>query len=187
MTLLAKHSWRILQGKCTLLHKIYKAKYFPKVQFFDAPLDANPSYAWRGIWEAKHLLRKGGRWSIGNGKAVRIWKDCWVPGHQVLQRDTVCAESDTIEAKVGDLIDGNTKWWDVNRIRALFNPNLAVEILKTVPSPSDEVNRWIWDKKKGGRFSVKSAYRVFKASKGEIHGEPSNASLHIHYGLPYGS
>lgn len=54
--LLAKQGWRILHEEGSLLHKIYKAQYFPKGQFFDAGLGYSPSYAWRGLWEAKKWL-----------------------------------------------------------------------------------------------------------------------------------
>lgn len=85
MALLAKQEWRILQEEGTMLHKVYRAKYFPKVSFFNYTLGHYPSYAWRGIWEAKNMLIQGGRWSIRIAKYVKIWKDYQILGHQVLR------------------------------------------------------------------------------------------------------
>ncbi|XP_040987756.1 uncharacterized mitochondrial protein AtMg00310-like [Juglans microcarpa x Juglans regia] len=105
MALLAKQGWRILQEDGSLLQKIYKAKYFPKAHYFYASIGTNPSYAWKGIWEAMNLLLKGGRWSIGNGKSVRIWKDYWVPGHPNPERESAYVEFASTEANVGELTD----------------------------------------------------------------------------------
>lgn len=67
---LAKQGWNILQKNNSLLHKIFKAKYFPNDDFFKAKLGANPSYPWRSIWEASKWLYKGCKWRIGNGTRV---------------------------------------------------------------------------------------------------------------------
>lgn len=74
-----------MKDQSTLLHRIYKAKYFPKVNFFELGLGNNPSYAWRGVWEAKKWLIQGCRWRIRDGKIVFIWKDHWIPSHRSLQ------------------------------------------------------------------------------------------------------
>lgn len=52
LSLLAKQGWRISQDKNSLLHRLYKAKYLPNNSFFESQLGRNPSYTWRGIWEA---------------------------------------------------------------------------------------------------------------------------------------
>lgn len=43
ISLLAKQGWRILQNEGTLLHQVFKARYFSKSSFFDAPHSLNPS------------------------------------------------------------------------------------------------------------------------------------------------
>lgn len=62
MALLAKQGWRIHKEEYSLLHRIFKANYFPSSNFKESKLGAAPSYVWRGIWEAKSLLLKGCRW-----------------------------------------------------------------------------------------------------------------------------
>lgn len=51
LTLLIKQGCHILQNETSLLSRVYKAKYFSNVSFFEAPLGHYPSNAWRGIWE----------------------------------------------------------------------------------------------------------------------------------------
>lgn len=47
-----------------------------------------------------------------------------------LRKGVSCVESASPEANVEELIDCNTEWWEVRKIRALFNPKIATEILK---------------------------------------------------------
>lgn len=52
MVLLGKQFWKILTNDSTLLHQVYKAKYFLNTSFMETKLGPNPSYTWRGIFKA---------------------------------------------------------------------------------------------------------------------------------------
>ncbi|XP_035542108.1 uncharacterized mitochondrial protein AtMg00310-like [Juglans regia] len=86
MALLEKQAWRLLQNQDSLFHKIYAARYFSDGNLLTASLGGNPSYAWRGIWEAKRLLVQGGRWNVGNGSLIHILNDVWLPGFRNLRQ-----------------------------------------------------------------------------------------------------
>lgn len=176
VALLAKQEWRILQEKDSMLHKIYKAKYFPKVNFLESTLGNNPSYAFRDILEAKNLLIQGCRWRIGDGKSVKIWKDNWIPGHQALHKELSNMEIEVNEDTVDSLMDGNTKWWNIDKVRALFNPNVAVDIMKIIICPREQEDKWTWTQEKCDNFSVKSAYRFFIDTQKSNPRESANAS-----------
>lgn len=63
------------------------------------------------------------------------------------------------------LIDPHTKWWDqekIRRLRRLFRPQVAVEILKTGLGTTNHVDKLIWGEAKDVKYSVKSAYIFFK-------------------------
>ena len=79
LTLLAKQGWRIQQNPNTLVHRVFKAKYFAGSSFREAQLGYRPSYVWRSIMAAKDLIVIGSRWVIGNGVRVHIWEDRWIP------------------------------------------------------------------------------------------------------------
>ena len=69
---LAKQGWRIQQNPSSLIHRVFKAKYFMGIPFKEAQLGNRPSYAWRSIMVAKDIIVKNSTWTIGNGKRVHI-------------------------------------------------------------------------------------------------------------------
>lgn len=87
------------------------------------------------MWEAKKWLIHGCRWRIGDGKKAKIWKDCWTPRHKALCVELSGSSAEQCEETVDTLINEDTKGWKVDRIRALFNPNIATKVLKIVIFP----------------------------------------------------
>ncbi|XP_035551721.1 uncharacterized protein LOC118349890 [Juglans regia] len=162
MALLAKQAWRLLQNQ-------------------DISLGGNPSYAWRGIWEAKRLLVQGGRWNVGNGSLIHILNDVWIPGfrnlRQALGNEQSIEHSSQLDNQVFSLIDQSTKWWDIAKVRALFNPNMVEAILRLHPSHTGAADHWMWEHEKSGSFSIKSAYSFFKTILESEHGESSSGAL----------
>ncbi|KAF5443558.1 hypothetical protein F2P56_036105, partial [Juglans regia] len=176
MALLAKQGWRLLQNEGSLLHRLYKAKYFPNSTFFEAKLGVNPSYAWKGICVAKTWLSEGCRWRVGSGESVFIWKDSWVPGYKLLRR---CIETEGLpasqeEATVDRLICPETRSWKFDTVRALFDPMVAEEILKIRLPFVPCSDKWIWTEEVSGCFTVKSAYRLFQMLRGREMAESSS-------------
>lgn len=50
----------------------YQARYCPKGSYVTANIGNNPSYIWRSILEAKHIVMQGLRRSVGSGTAVHF-------------------------------------------------------------------------------------------------------------------
>lgn len=72
---------------------------------------------------------------------------------------------------VDSLIYSNTMEWNTQKIRALFNPIIAVDILKIVICPRDHKYKWTWAQEKNGKYTVKSAYRFFREQQNRSPGE----------------
>ena len=121
LALLAKQGWRILENPRSLVHRVYKAKYFVKDPVLQAKLGKRPSYAWHSILAVKEIIVKDSQWCVGNGQKVHIWEDRWIP-----RPDSFSAISPHIpqaEAKlVANLIDVDKKFWDVAKVRNIFPP-----------------------------------------------------------------
>ncbi|GJR70490.1 hypothetical protein Tco_0016555, partial [Tanacetum coccineum] len=83
-SLLAKQVWRLITSLTTLAARILKARYFPRLSFFDAKIGYRPSYIWRSFLSVKDIVHKGCKWNIGNGRSVNVWNDFWVDDHRSL-------------------------------------------------------------------------------------------------------
>ncbi|KAG7960002.1 hypothetical protein I3843_10G099000, partial [Carya illinoinensis] len=156
LALLAKQGWRLPQDENSLMHKLFKAKYFPNIAFMQAGLGGNPSYAWRGIWEARKWLVARCKWRIGDGKSVNIWQDQWIPGHISLLIEAVVISADSRFDTVASLFVTHEKMWDINKFRSLFNPNIVADILKVFLCPTEMEDRMVWPHERNGQFSVRS-------------------------------
>ena len=134
LALLAKQGWRILTNQNSLVHRIFKAKYFAKNTFLEAELGRWPSYAWRSIMAAREIVERGSRWAIGNKEKVSIWDDWWLPTLEAFK--VVSPKPSQPEAKVvAELIDMDRRCWDVAKIRRMFLPHEANVILGIPLSP----------------------------------------------------
>lgn len=78
LAMLGKQCWRILTRPNCLIDQMLKTKYFPKVNFQDAPLGNNPNFIWRSIWEEKLVVAAGARWKVGAGNKINITGQHWL-------------------------------------------------------------------------------------------------------------
>lgn len=109
--LLGKHCWRLSNGDNSLLEKVFKSRYYPRGTFMEATTGYQPSYGWRSIISAREVVEKGGRWIVGDGKSIRIWKDAWMPNLELLtSKSDACnlGEEDLVEV----LVDPTTRQWN---------------------------------------------------------------------------
>ena len=128
LALLAKQGWRILKNPNSLVHRVYKVKYFAKDLFLHAQLGLRPSYAWRSIMAANEVIVKGYRWNIGNGQRVNIWDDQWIPRPESFK--VFSPRQPQQEAvQVSDLIDVDKRSWNIAKARSTFLPHEAKAVL----------------------------------------------------------
>jgi hypothetical protein len=77
--LLAKQAWRLITYPDSLCARVLKAKYFPNGNLLDTVVAGDTSQTWRAIEHGLYLLKKGVVWRVGDGSAIRIWRDNWIP------------------------------------------------------------------------------------------------------------
>ena len=61
LALLAKQGWRLHNFTNTLVHRVFKAQYFPNGNSLYTELGHHPSYAWRSIMSTQSIVKKGWR------------------------------------------------------------------------------------------------------------------------------
>jgi hypothetical protein len=141
--LLAKQGWRILTQPESLVARVFKAKYFPKCNFLDAPIGNNMSYTWRSILQANWILKRGCFWTIGNSDQVNIWKDNWLPsqnGFKVWSKQKEGCQHTFVK----DLIEPNSNQWNHNTIDNIFLPFEANQIYKIPLADTTTKNDITW-------------------------------------------
>lgn len=76
--MLAKQGWRVLTNPNALWVFVLKSCYFPNFNFMQAKRRRNYSWAWASLLHGRDMLRKGGRWIVGNGESIDIEADNWL-------------------------------------------------------------------------------------------------------------
>ena len=76
---LFNQAWRIHNNKESLIHKLYMAKYKkdPIQMVMDNETPKNGSYAFRSLFRACKVFKKGLYKKLGNGRSIRIDNDRW--------------------------------------------------------------------------------------------------------------
>jgi hypothetical protein len=157
--LLAKQIWRIWKFPDSLTARIMKGKYFPNCTVLEANLGRKPSFAWRSIHSSSGLIREGLVWRVGNGEKIRIWEDKWLPTPTTYKIQSPPAVLDP-SAKVCELIERNTRWWNISLLEQIFSPDEVKKILSIPLSSTNKDDILLWRGTVKGEFSVRSAYHL---------------------------
>jgi hypothetical protein len=173
LALLAKQGWRLLSNPESLVARIMKAKYHPRVDFMDAKLGSRPSFVRLSILKANSILQNGIGWRVGNGEDIKIWKDVWLnpPKSRLLLTNNTNWHP---ESRVSSLIDHNSGWWNLDLIHRLFDPGEAADIGSVVISPLLKKDKIIWRGSPSGVFTVRSAYHMKMRRRAQEKGESSS-------------
>ena len=71
--LLGKQIWQLHHETDILLHKVFKAKYFPTRTMLNVEINPQSSYNWRSIMQAREVICKGAWWRVGDGSTINIF------------------------------------------------------------------------------------------------------------------
>ena len=154
---LGKQFWCLYHEPTSLLHRVYKAKFFPQGTILEASSHRRGSYAWQSIIKARDSIIKGACWRVGDGAQINILNTRWLfePHH----RKILSPISDPFrQSKVSDLIIPSTHRWNTDLIDRMFLPYDA-KAIKSIPlserRPNDEL---IWLGEKLGCYTIRSGY-----------------------------
>ncbi|MCH82815.1 RNA-directed DNA polymerase (Reverse transcriptase), partial [Trifolium medium] len=159
LAMIAKQGWNIMTKPQSLVAKLYKVRYFPNSTLLDSHIGHNPSYAWRGIWKARHVLMNGCRWIIGDGTNINVMNDPWLR-----EKDGAWIQSPQLQGahniKVNDLMLPNIKKWNKEKIETLFSADVVNNILDIPLIDTVEEDKLVWMDNIHGQYSVKSGYNL---------------------------
>uniref|UniRef100_A0A0A9APL4 Uncharacterized protein n=1 Tax=Arundo donax TaxID=35708 RepID=A0A0A9APL4_ARUDO len=111
----------------------------------------------RSILLGVELLREGLVWRIGDGNAVNIWTDPWLPRGRT--RKPATPRGPSLLTRVSELIDLGLGDRDAQLVQDAFWPEDLQTIL-AIPVDVQMVDWVAWHYDSKGVFSVKSAYKL---------------------------
>ena len=156
--LLAKQVWKLYHDQNSLLHRVYKSKFFPDCSILEASSRRRGSYAWQSLLKARDLVNRGACWRVGNGSNIKICEHKWLPEpnhRKVLSPLPEFLRSSMVSA----LILPTSAHWNTALIDQHFLPYDA-EVIKNIPLserfPPDKI---YWLGSTNGLYTVKSGYR----------------------------
>ncbi|KAK8574317.1 hypothetical protein V6N13_016118 [Hibiscus sabdariffa] len=96
---------------------VFRARYFPSGNIFDATCNMRASFAWKGIFRAFQALKPGFLWRPGINSAVRLLHDCW-GGNLPVQLYGDYEDEDELPLRCRQFIFPNCPAWDVRKLSA---------------------------------------------------------------------
>jgi len=174
--MLAKQVWRFHTNPNSLITQVFKARYYPSSDLFQAPMGSSPSYAWRSIHQSIWVLSKGCCWRVGNGHNINIWKDKWLPNQNGLKVIIPNTNNPNI-VMVKDLIIDNPPSWNKSIIEDTFLPIDGLQILQLPITHKEQSDSIMWTVSENGDYSVKTGYQAIQLLKNSQGQGPSNHDL----------
>ncbi|GAA0170691.1 hypothetical protein LIER_41007 [Lithospermum erythrorhizon] len=155
--LLCKQVWRLLIDQDSSLARAFKARYYPTGDYWTATLGPKLSFTWRSLLSVRHLMQKGVRWKLGDGRRMKIWKHNWM-SHTSCCKPITPAPQGFQESFVSDFIEEGSGTWKTNKIRSKFFEVDNEAIIKMSLNHLNQPDTLVWGPHSKGIFSVKSAY-----------------------------
>ena len=143
----------------------------PKMLFHEVELGNNPSFVWRSLVAAREIIKEGARWKVGNGRSIRVFTHDW------LSHSPVPLNEFSLNMRVCDLIDQDTKQWDGKNLLHLCHQT-QTKILVVPLNNINSEDSLIWKENKAQRFTVRIAYEVALRLKDQPRAEHSAAWIH---------
>ncbi|XP_075665426.1 uncharacterized protein LOC142635094 [Castanea sativa] len=159
--MLAKQGWRLMQGKNSLLYGCFKAKYLPRWSFLEVVETPNSSFVWRSIMVSREILERGSCWRVGDGLAIRVNRDKWIPNHPT-NMVIHPPQEDEWEWSVVELINWTTRTWDRQLVETKFHSEDVEAILRIPLSRRHSIDKLFWLHNREGKYSEKSGYHLAK-------------------------
>ena len=154
LAMLAKQAQRLVQDNRSLFYRVYKERYFPKCSFMEVELGNNPSFVWRSPLAAREIIKEGARWKVGNGRSIRVFTHDW------LSHSPVPLNEFSLNMRVCDLINQDTKQWDRGKIYSTFAHQTQTKILVVPLNNINSEDSLIWKENRAQRFIVKQPIKL---------------------------
>ncbi|XP_039158851.1 uncharacterized protein LOC108959574 [Eucalyptus grandis] len=173
--MLGKQAWRLLQQPQALWSKIFKGLYYHSTDFQSANRGSRPSWGWQSLLVGRDAIIPHVRWSVGDGRQIRIREDCWLP------RGVIGGPAAREEPQlVADLIDPIHNSWNTSLLTSFLDDQIVAEVLTIPVRPTLVDDQLVWTANKDGRHTVKSNYHALNS----VNRTPNNSTASTSYRHP---
>lgn len=124
--LLAKQAWRLLKKPDCLWGKCLKQMYHPAEDFMHVKRSRNVSWSWSSLLHGRDIIQKHCQWFIANGEKVHVKEDKWL-----IVGQPICTKEGAQITRVSDLIQPNTRSWDLQKIKDNLVDATAMQVIQT--------------------------------------------------------
>lgn len=160
---LTKLGWKIISDKDKLWYRVLHSKYLNDHTLYTWPVKKKSSHCWISICKNRDILRKGIKWTVGNGNDISLWHDWWC-GTQPLAQQNNCYQSNALD-KVNSILDDEGKW-DIDLLSNIDNQQDLNEILKVNrPRYVTFIDTPTWVPSSSGNFTTASAFTFITNSE----------------------
>jgi hypothetical protein len=98
------------------------------------------------------LVKEGAQWAVGNGHAIKILTDPWIPGLKPGSFSTLTPIPDG--ATVACLLADDHGAWDTDVVRSIFEEDIVTRILQIPVSRRGGDDFLSWSHTKFGDYTV---------------------------------
>lgn len=153
-SLLSKQVSKAIQNPQALWVQILKGLYFPNSDILKAQKKRGGSWGWHSILQGRDFLRAEGRWLVGNGKDIKVWKDKWL-GPSIIQ----LPPGGNPEQTVDSLMLAEQIQWDMRKLSSHLGRQLANQAIQIPLRVMEEDDQFCWPHSKDGLYSVKQGIK----------------------------
>ncbi|KAL4279693.1 hypothetical protein GQ457_03G016790 [Hibiscus cannabinus] len=111
--------------------RVFRARYFPSGNIFDASCPMRSSFSWKGIFKALQVLRPGFLWRPGLNSRLRVHIDSWGGQSPIQFFGDYDDDDDEIPLRCRSFMIPHRPLWDESKVRAYFTFDDAEAILRT--------------------------------------------------------
>lgn len=145
-----------------------KARYFRDSSILEAKGRKYQSYGWASLLSGIDLLKKGSRYTVGDGDTIRLGIDNVIDAHP--PRPIRVVESHKGNS-LGCLISktGTSRSWDTTKIATYVDPRDQSSLLNIHLAREETSDTLLWNYNNSGDYSVRSGYWMLTHDPFEPH------------------
>lgn len=142
--MLSKIAWFLSTNKTSIVAKIFQTKYGSMIESVER-IQTRKSSIWKDLEICKSILNGFVIKRISNGNNIKVWLDPWVPNNQksrVKPKNGATQINNSMLVK--DLINPQTRSYNISVLNNLFNKETISNILKIYIPKVDEEDKIVW-------------------------------------------